>query len=256
MGVLNDAGNLINRGMASAGRTARSISLKAQISDMGKHRERLESRLGASLYEETRHDSRFRASRESLYSSIESLDIQREFLKVELANIELQVQLATTATSEFREPQKVFLCQHCGRQIQVEDAFCPGCGNSTSLVKESANLCPACGYPLEFDDMFCPNCGIAAQNPSVSSFVLENLEGVESRDKKENIEEVVNENDIPASAPDPNFENEEIPGEDKTTNQATYLCPNCFALIDEAAVFCPHCGASIIGISKKEDSQE
>ena len=91
MGFLDNASNLLNRGVANAGRGTKVISLKAQIADLGRSRNSLMAQLGESLYEETRTNDAFRNSRERLYASIENLDAQRAALQQELASVEQQM---------------------------------------------------------------------------------------------------------------------------------------------------------------------
>jgi len=46
-------------------------------------------------------------------------------------------------------------CPSCGREIQAEFQFCPGCGQPTATER----ACPACGELLPIDFAFCPHCG-------------------------------------------------------------------------------------------------
>ncbi|MCL2889580.1 MAG: zinc ribbon domain-containing protein [Eggerthellaceae bacterium] len=158
MGILDDAGGLINRGVASAGRGTRSISLKAQVSDLNKRRETLASQLGAALYEETRNDPQFRTPYEGLYVSIETLDQQKEALLLELKNLEIQAQLANAPQQAAGGPAWI-VCPTCGKQLSVEDAFCSGCGMGMAAIKQQMRLCGNCGLALDSSDLFCVGCG-------------------------------------------------------------------------------------------------
>jgi len=161
MSLLDDAGGLLNRGMASAGRSTRSMSLKAQINELNKQREALTAKLGAALYKETRHDQRLRAVSGDLFASIEALDERRETLLNELNSLEMQAQLA--AANKSKGGTSVTLtCPACGMQItEAGAAFCSGCGADISSLKSSMNLCLVCGSPLGEGDMFCAGCGSA-----------------------------------------------------------------------------------------------
>ena len=136
MGFLDDAGNLFNKGVASAGRTTRSISLKSQINDLNKRRETIMAQIGANLYEETRIDPKFRAPNEELYASVESLDQQKASLQEELANLETQAQAPAQPADQqpiqppVVEAQPMVACPTCGKMLSVNDAFCSGCGSS------------------------------------------------------------------------------------------------------------------------------
>ena len=48
-------------------------------------------------------------------------------------------------------------CQRCGRELDDDARFCPGCG----LAVEAR--CKACGASLESDARFCKHCGTAVE---------------------------------------------------------------------------------------------
>lgn len=162
MGLLDNAGNLLNRGVANAGRGTKAISLKAQIADLNRSRVSLMAQLGESLYEPTRALEEYRASREALYVSIEELDAQRIALQNELDSIERQANLATA-------PAPAVRCPKCGRGLSQGDAFCPGCGTSVEQARANQHLCMSCGNALGSDDMFCMNCGTPVSTPPSES---------------------------------------------------------------------------------------
>lgn len=152
MSLLDDASSLVNRGIASAGRGTKSLTLKAQIGDLNRKREGLASQLGASLYEETRTDPRFRASREALYASIEALDAERLALQEELVAIERQAQISAM-------PVAAAICPSCGGAVGADDVFCSTCGTNVIEARKDVRLCSKCSSPLSPDDLFCMACG-------------------------------------------------------------------------------------------------
>ena len=51
------------------------------------------------------------------------------------------------------------ICTKCKREIDEHESFCPYCGATVTMEKETHNYCSACGYRLKEGDAFCPNCG-------------------------------------------------------------------------------------------------
>ncbi len=169
MGFLDNASNLLNRGVANAGRGTKVISLKAQIADLGRSRNSLMAQLGESLYEETRTNDAFRNSRERLYASIENLDAQRAALQQELASVEQQMRptpviqpAAPTGFAAGGAPA-ARACSQCGSPMGSDDQFCFNCGARYEPPAERGRVCAACGSVLGPDDAFCMSCGQPVQ---------------------------------------------------------------------------------------------
>lgn len=154
MGLLDNASNLLNKGVANASRGTKVLSLKAQIADLDRTRNAFMSKLGESLYEETRTSQVFREGRETLYGSIEHLEEQRMALQQELAVLERQMSAdpVHAATSTLRCPQ-------CGGLLEAGDQFCSICGAQCESSLASSRCCASCGSELGVDDAFCMNCG-------------------------------------------------------------------------------------------------
>lgn len=177
MGFLDSAGELLNKGVANAGRGTKAISLKAQISDLGQTRSNLMSQLGESLYESVRFDANLRSGLESLFSAIEGIDAQLAALRRELAVVDLQMNTVSAVASGYTGR----MCGNCGKPMADEDAFCMSCGeryvekpasSGTSASQPSsaladarcpdaapAQVCLACGAVAADDDAFCMGCG-------------------------------------------------------------------------------------------------
>ena len=51
-------------------------------------------------------------------------------------------------------------CRECGRAVEPDANFCPGCGAGLPDPSEPAS-CPECGERFDDDDQFCSNCGAA-----------------------------------------------------------------------------------------------
>lgn len=169
MGFLDNASNLLNRGVANAGRGTKVISLKAQIADLGRSRNSLMAQLGESLYEETRTNDVFRNSREGLYASIENLDAQRAALQQELASVEQQmrptpvIQPAAPTGFVAGGAPAARACSQCGSLMGPDDQFCFNCGARYESPAERGRVCAACGSALGPDDAFCMSCGQPVQ---------------------------------------------------------------------------------------------
>ncbi len=169
MGFLDNASNLLNKGVANAGRGTKVISLKAQIADLGRSRNSLMAQLGESLYEETRTNDAFRNSREGLYASIENLDAQRAALQQELASVEQQmrptpvIQPAAPTGFVAGGAPAARACSQCGSPMGSDDQFCFNCGARYEPPAERGRVCAACGSVLGPDDAFCMSCGQPVQ---------------------------------------------------------------------------------------------
>ncbi len=163
MGFLDEASNLLNRGVANAGRGTRSFAIKAQLNDLKKQREDLCRQLGAALFEETRRMASLREPREALYAAMEALDAQSATLQGELAAIEQQARLSQAAGSR--------RCLSCGSPLGPGDMFCAECGAkaetaaSFASAPSAAPVCRACGASLKGDMRFCMSCGAPVQAP-------------------------------------------------------------------------------------------
>ena len=167
MGFFEDAGGVLNRGVANAGRSTRVISLKAQISDLGHKRTNLMADLGENLYEQTRFDAAFREGSETLYEAVENLDAQRLALEQELYVIEQQmkaVPVASSTASPVPMPAQAQaasrMCPQCGAAMYGDDLFCSNCGTRSEPSAASSPRCPACGNELGAEDVFCMSCGL------------------------------------------------------------------------------------------------
>ena len=162
MGFLDSASTMINRGVASAGRSTKSLTLKAQIKELQEKRTAAAAQLGASLFEETRANAALRNPREALYAAIESIDGQCAALQQELDTIERQSQIAAAPTPGLP-------CRVCGAPVAPGDLFCTNCGTKVEAQSAPApapagsqRTCVKCGTALGPDDRFCMNCGTPA----------------------------------------------------------------------------------------------
>ena len=167
--ILENAGNLFNRGVAAAERGTKSLSLKSQINDLNRQREKLTSDLGASIYQETRYDTTFRAPREGFYSAIESVDAQIATIQAELTALEQEAQAAANqpmtvqpaapaaSTPDGYQPVGAGVpaelkCPSCGAVAQSSDAFCRSCGTAIPAVAAPVGAPSAPSMPVSYPD--------------------------------------------------------------------------------------------------------
>jgi DNA-directed RNA polymerase subunit RPC12/RpoP len=156
MSFLEQAGNLINRGVASAGRGARQMTLRAQIGDLESRREKQMAQLGSMLYAQYSQDSAFRLQHEPLISAIEAINQQIGALTDEMIALENQAHVGETATSGI-------VCPNC-RSVNPEgNAFCMNCGaklvEQAEVIETTATFCSQCNTEIPAGSQFCPGCG-------------------------------------------------------------------------------------------------
>lgn len=174
MGFFDSVQSTFNRGVAAAGRTSDQVRLKGQMSDANRRRQNLAAQLGASLYELTRNDPRFRAGREALFDGIAAIDAERMQIQAELDRIEREAHAAQIASTHFA-------CPFCGSQVGASDVFCSGCGRPMTEIQAalsasqggapanwSGPVCPSCGSPMNVGDLFCMSCGYKLDAPAVA----------------------------------------------------------------------------------------
>ena len=167
MGFFDEASSLFNRGVVNAGRSTRSLAIKAQLNELKKQREGLCRQLGAGLYEQARHMPELREPLEALFVSIEALDTQSAALQHELDDIEERARLAQAAS--------VRRCPSCGTPLGPDDQFCVGCGMRavppapvSMPTPVTTSFCRSCGAALAESERFCVSCGQpVAQPPAV-----------------------------------------------------------------------------------------
>lgn len=174
MGFFDSVQSTFNRGVAAAGRTSDQVRLKGQMSDANRRRQNLAAQLGASLYELTRNDPRFRAGREALFDGIAAIDAERMQIQAELDRIEREAHAAQIASTHFA-------CPFCGSQVGASDVFCSGCGRPMTEIQAALSasqggapanwngpVCPSCGSPMNVGDLFCMSCGNKLDAPAVA----------------------------------------------------------------------------------------
>lgn len=169
MSLLDNITSAVNKGAATATRTAEKAKLNSKINEINKRRQQLAAQLGASLYEATAADPAYRAGREGLYESIASCDAEREACRLQIAQLDAQIQNEASLN-----------CPICGALITASDLFCSGCGTSIEQIRDQSQLqgvpvqtddqpdsfcCSECGAMLSAGDMFCMSCGA----PSISN---------------------------------------------------------------------------------------
>lgn len=232
MGFFDNAEGLLNRGVATAGRGTKAISLKAQIADLGRTRSNFMAQLGESLYADTRYLAELRSPRESLYSSIEGIDAQLASLQSELDMLEAQAKItASDAVLSAR-------CPSCGRGLANGDEYCPGCGVHLSDVVPH---CVSCGAVVGADHAFCMACG-APVEPLMDDYVDEEDAQVCEIDPE--AKPVIASNFGEEFLPDSTSNSVEEPASEPVPNEVG-VCPACGYHGSASAVFCRSCGLKL-----------
>ena len=159
MGFFDDITATFNRGADAAGRTARTLKLKGQISDANKRRASFAAQLGAIMYERFKDDAAAREGCEELFAGIAACDEERAGYQAEIDAIEAEAAAASEAA-------KTLECPKCHTRVSGGDLFCSGCGMPVEEIKAAAAaraeeeaagpaFCPKCGAPVGDDDLFC-----------------------------------------------------------------------------------------------------
>ena len=105
------------------------------------------------------------------------------------------------------------VCRNCKSQIDDDSLFCPECG----IEIENNKYCIHCGKEIEEGSIYCPFCGASQEEI-----------------KDANVPE------IPSSE-----KSNEANDLNQPSSNHKRVCPNCKAVLDDIAIFCPECGAKI-----------
>lgn len=138
MGILDSAQDLLNRGMAATERGTRMVSLKAQLGDAERQRDKALLAFGGSLYEAAKSDASLRSGREELFDAVEGAyrlidEISHSIIAVEdegraaRAAAE-QAKAEAQARVEAQAEGRAFACPACGAAIEAGYRFCSSCG--------------------------------------------------------------------------------------------------------------------------------
>ena len=249
MGFLDSVQSTFNRGVAAAGRTGDQVRLKGQMNDANKRRQNLAAQLGASLYDLTKDDPKFREGREALYDGIASIDAERANIQAELDRLEQEAQAAQIASTRFA-------CPFCGSQLSANDVFCSGCGKPMAEIQAALSkaqtgapanwdgpTCPSCGAPMNVGDMFCMNCGHKLDAPAEAPAPAPAPEPEPAPVPHPEPEPASMPAYEPVSEPEPvsmpAYEPEPAPMPEPVAER---VCPNCGAPAAPGDKFCMNCG--------------
>lgn len=157
MGFFDSAQDLLNRGMAATERGTRSLSLKAQLADANRQRDRAYAALGENLYAATHDDAMQRVGREELYLAVEEANRLREDIERQIAEVEEQSAAARAAAEERSAASQVIEAGAAGEPTAegyaqagaagaAQPRICSTCGTAAAPEHK---FCAACGAPLE-----------------------------------------------------------------------------------------------------------
>lgn len=139
MGFFDSAQDLLNRGMAATERGTRTLSLKTQLGDANRQRERALAALGESLFAATCNDASFRVGREELYRAIEEANQLRDGLERQIADVEAESAAARAAAAGARP------CPNCGATVEASHNFCASCGTAVPPLAQGVEAADAAG---------------------------------------------------------------------------------------------------------------
>lgn len=154
MGIFDSAQDLLNRGMAATERGTRMVSLKAQLGDAERQRDKALMAFGESVYRAAVEDPSLRVGREELFADVEAAygliaDISHDILAVEdegraaraaaeQAKDEGRAEAPVEAVSEGR----LYACPSCGADVEGGHKFCSSCGSSLTVAAPGPAVVP------------------------------------------------------------------------------------------------------------------
>ena len=154
MGFFDSAQDLLNRGMAATERGTRSLSLKAQLADANRQRDRAYAALGESLYAATHDNAMQRVGREELYLAVEEANRLREDIERQIAEVEEQSAAARAAAEE-----RAAASQTVEANVTEEAPAAGQAPADAGAAATSRRICPVCGTLAAPEHKFCAACG-------------------------------------------------------------------------------------------------
>lgn len=121
------------------------------------------------------------------------------------------------------------VCKICGEENSNDSLFCCNCGSSAFLFKEEV-ACPHCGAPNVVKNEYCTNCGgliAAVDSDNSSQQSVDSIGAIQPTDAH-----------VAANG-----------GYTLVASQDTVACPKCGKQVPITAVFCNHCGESVIALN-------
>lgn len=151
MGITDKAAELLNKGVATAGRVSRQQTIKAEIKELDNQQEKLFTVLGKKIYNLHWDNPNIKTPFEPIFESLESLELQKQALQIDLK--------AMSITPEEIDNQQQF-CSSCGKPTSVNQSFCIFCGSKTEKQLPAPLLkCKQCGSALVEGQKYCIQCG-------------------------------------------------------------------------------------------------
>lgn len=188
------------------------------------------SRLNTLISEEETKINNIYCQIGKLYATVHRDDSEEEFAGLVAETLEAERRIGEYR-AQMLDVKGLVRCPQCGMELPKGAAFCMACG--TAIPKEEAQTaaameeetpvenpvkcaCANCGAELEADALFCAQCGTSVHAAAASVQV---------------------ENDTCEMSGEVSAAEEETP--------TRYACANCGAVLEDDALFCDQCGASV-----------
>lgn len=151
MSIKDKAAGIINKGTAMAGRVSRQQTIKAELKAISNKKSELFEALGKEVYSTFNANAQIREPLDSLFKSIESLELQEQVLQIDLSAISDELNRADDSMRS---------CSSCGKPVSPNQAYCVFCGSEAETQGPAQPLkCKTCGEPLVEGQKYCIRCG-------------------------------------------------------------------------------------------------
>ena len=155
MGFLNDAGEFMSKGVNKADNKRKKLSLKAQIADINRDRNKLLTELGERVYLDDPAGEGLAAKYPDLVRQIQELDAK-------IFNCNQEIDAITASEIEAKEAAKHAAAEKAEAQRVAQSVAAAAVANSGASAPADDGpkiVCSQCGAPMKPEHRFCAHCG-------------------------------------------------------------------------------------------------